>query len=508
MSPLPADVVDYLERAPRLELADPLLHKLGTLADKEGIGLFVVGGYVRDLLLGSARKDMDFTVIGDAIAFARRVARRFRSKAVVYERFRTALVPIGEYRCEFVGTRTEVYEEHSRKPIVQEGTLWDDLRRRDFTINAMAIALNQPYWGALVDLFGGLQDLHQRYIRTPLDPWVTFNEDPLRMMRAARFVAALDGTLAEDARQAMTRLASRIQIVSQERVTEELLKILSTPHPGKGLLLLYQCGLLKFIFPELHQLAGVELVRQGPYAYGHKDVLRHTLQVLDNVAARSDKLWLRFAALVHDIGKARTKRFVEGVGWTFHGHEEVGARMLESIFRRMRLPMSELAYVQTLVRLHQRPQALVDEGVTDSAIRRLIVQAGDALEDLLLLCRADITTRNPELAQRFLANYDALERRILEVQERDRLRAFQSPVRGEEIMQLCGLPPSPAVGYIKKALERAILDGLVPNEHDAVRDYLLQNKERLLAEALAYQEERFRRHRGKPVNASPEGASG
>lgn len=494
---LPDDVREYLEHAPRLELQEPFLRTLGKLADENRVGLFVVGGFVRDYFLGKQRKDIDFTVIGDALAFAHFLAQRFRSKAVIYERFHTALVPIGDYRCEFVGTRRESYEPESRKPRVEEGTLWEDLRRRDFTINAMAIALNEPYWGAFLDLFGGLRHLHERRIQTPTDPTVTFNEDPLRMLRAARFVAALDGHLAEDAREAMQKLAARIQIVSQERITEELLKLLQTPRPGKGLLLLYETGLLQYILPELHRLAGVELVQVGKQAYGHKDVFRHTLQVLDNVAQSSDNLWLRLAALFHDIGKLKTKRFVEGVGWTFHGHEEVGARMVERLFRRMKLPLDRLPYVQTLVRLHQRPQALVDEGVTDSAIRRLIVQAGDALEDLFVLCRADITTRNPVLAQKYLSNYDALYQRILEVQEKDRLRAFQSPVRGDEIMELCNLPPSPAVGYIKKALEEAILDGIVPNDYDAVKAFLLENKERLLAEALAYQEKRFRRKRGQ-----------
>lgn len=500
---LPEDVRRYLESAPRVELSDPFLRRLGHIADQEGVGLFVVGGFVRDLFLGKARKDIDLTVIGDALAFARLLARRFRSKAVLYERFHTALVPIGEYQCELVGTRRELYTPESRKPLVSEGTLWDDLRRRDFTLNAMAIALNEPYWGALIDRFGGLQDLNRRLIRTPLDPTITFNEDPLRMLRAARFVALLEGTLAEDSRQAMIGLATRIQIVSQERITEELLKLLSTPGPSRGFTILYETGLLQYILPELHRLAGVELLQVGRQAYGHKDVLRHTLQVVDNVARHSDNVWLRLAALFHDIGKAKTKRFVEGVGWTFHGHEEVGARMVERLFRRLKLPLQQLPYVQTLVRLHQRPQALVEEGVTDSAIRRLIVQAGEALEDLFLLCRADITTRNPALALRYLSNYDALQKRIAEVQERDRLRAFQSPVRGEEIMALCNLPPSPAVGYIKKKLEEAILDGIVPNEHEAVKAYFLAQKDRLLAEALAYQEEHFRRRRGQPTPNAP-----
>ncbi len=501
---LPEDVRSHLDNAPRIEISEPFLRRLGKLADQQGVGLFVVGGFVRDFFLGTTRKDIDFTVVGDAIAFARFLARHFRSKAVVYERFHTALVPIGEYRCEFVGTRQETYKPESRKPIVHEGSLWDDLRRRDFTINAMAIALNEPYWGALIDLFGGLRDLHARLIRTPQDPAITFDEDPLRMLRAARFAALLEATLAEDARQAMVQRASRIQIVSQERITEELLKLLSTPRPSRGFLLLYETGLLQYILPELHHLAGVELLQVGNQSYGHKDVLRHTLQVVDNIAQHSSNVWLRLAALLHDIGKLKTKRLVEGVGWTFHGHEEVGARMVERIFRRLRLPQQHLPYVQTLVRLHQRPQALVDEGVTDSAIRRLIVQAGDALADLLALCRADITTRNPVLARRYMSNYDALERRIQEVQERDRLRAFQSPVRGEEIMAICNLPPSPAVGYIKKQLEEAILDGILPNEYEAVKAYLLENRERLLAEALAYQEEHFRRKRpSQPNPTSP-----
>ncbi|MCS6965361.1 MAG: CCA tRNA nucleotidyltransferase [Candidatus Kapabacteria bacterium] len=489
----------YLETAPRVELPEPFLQQLGQLADRQGVGLFVVGGFVRDLFLGISRKDIDFTVIGEALPFARFLAQHFRSKAVVYERFHTALVPIGEYRCEFVGTRREFYEPDSRKPIVKEGTLWDDLRRRDFTINAMAIALNKPFWGSLVDLFGGLRHLHQRYIQTPTDPLITFNEDPLRMLRAARFVAALNGILAQDAQRAMTMLASRIQIVSQERITEELLKLLATPHPGRGFLMLYESGLLQYVFPELHRLAGVELVQVGRQAYSHKDVFRHTLQVVDNIARQSENLWLRLAALLHDIGKSKTKHFVEGVGWTFHGHEEVGARMVERIFRRLKLPLQKLPYVQTLVRLHQRPQALVDEGVTDSAIRRLIVQAGDTLDDLFTLCRADITTRNPILAQQYLQNYDQLYRRIQEIQAQDSLRAFQSPVRGEEIMALCNLPPSPAVGYIKKALEEAILEGFLPNEYNAVKAYLIEHRDQLLSAALAYQEEFFRHQRRRRV---------
>ncbi|MCX7929766.1 MAG: CCA tRNA nucleotidyltransferase [Chlorobi bacterium] len=456
-------------------LDDPIIIKLQRLARRHGVALYIVGGYVRDRLLGRSRTDIDCTVIGDAIEFATKVARHFRSKAIVYERFRTAMVPVGEHTIEFVGTRKETYEPHSRKPIVTDGTLEDDIFRRDFTVNALAVPLVGPHAGTILDLTSGLADLEHRFLRTPRPPLETFSEDPLRMVRAARFAAQLQFRLADDAFEAIKHMAERITIVSQERITDELLKILAAPKPSTGFVILHKTGLLRFIFPELDRLAGVELAAEGDRRYAHKDVFFHTMKVLDNVAAVSNNVWLRFATLVHDIAKPKTKKFIPGIGWTFHGHEELGARWQERIFRRLKLPLEHLPYVETLVRLHQRPMALVDEGVTDSALRRLAVQAGEWLNDLFILCRADITTQNKQRAEQYLANYDIVYRRIEDVRERDRLAAFQAPVRGDEIMQLFNLPPSPAVGAIKEALEQAILDGHVPNTYEDAKRYLLDH---------------------------------
>ncbi len=478
----------------RIELDDPIIVKLQNLARRHSVQLYLVGGYVRDRLLGRSRTDIDCTVIGDALDFSQKVARHFRSKPIIYERFRTAMVPVGDYHLEFVGTRKETYDENSRKPHVTVGTLDDDIFRRDFTVNALAVPLFGPTAGEILDLTGGLSDLEQRLLRTPRPPHQTFHEDPLRMVRAARFAAQLQFRIADDAFEAIKEMAERITIVSQERITDELLKILAAPKPSIGFVILHKTGLLRYIFPELDRLAGVELATEGERRYAHKDVFFHTMKVLDNVAAVSDNLWLRFATLVHDIAKPKTKKFVPGVGWTFYGHEELGARWQERIFRRLKLPLEHLRYVETLVRLHQRPMALVDEGVTDSALRRLAVQAGDWLDDLFTLCRADITTQNRRRAEEYLANYDTVYRKIQDVRERDQLAAFQSPVRGDEIMQLFSLPPSPGVGAIKEALEQAILDGRVPNNYDDAKQYLLDHRTEF--EAIAEQANaRFRAHR-------------
>jgi poly(A) polymerase len=473
---LPSDPV-------RIEISDPILLRIAALAGERGLDTYVVGGYVRDALMGRSRTDIDITVVGDPLAFARDVAAVFRSKTVEYERFRTAMVPIGDHQVEFVGTRMERYEPGSRNPIVSEGTLEDDLRRRDFTVNALAASLRPHDLGAVVDLFGGVQDIQARVLRTPLDPTVTMSDDPLRMMRAARFAAQLEFTVTDDVLTAIAAMADRITIISQERITDEFLKILATRKPSIGLRILQDVGLMAHVFPEVHNLAGVDLVHAGNREFRHKDVFLHTLQVVDNLCAMSDDLWLRFATLMHDVAKPRTKKFVEGAGWTFHGHEDVGARWQERIFRRMKLPMQHLAYVQTLVRLHQRPMQLVDEGVSDSAIRRLAVQAGDAISDLFTLCRADITTRNERRAEKYLRNYAIVEAKVHDVRERDQLRAFQSPVRGEEIMAITGLGPSRTVGYMKWMIEEAILDGIIPNDADAARSYLLTNLERWTNEA-------------------------
>lgn len=456
-----------------IPIHDPILLRIAALAAEQGREMYVVGGYVRDALMGRERTDIDVTVVGDALSFARDVADLFRSKAVVYERFRTAMVPIGNHHVEFVGTRQEAYEPGSRNPIVREGSLQDDLRRRDFTVNAMAASLHPDRLGQVVDLFAGIDDLRNRLLRTPLDPVVTMSDDPLRMMRAARFAAQLEFSVQPDVLEAIAGMADRITIVAQERVTDEFLKILSTPKPSIGLAVLYQTGLMEHIFPEVHRLGGVDLVQDGSREFKHKDVFWHTLTVVDNVAEMSNNLWLRFATLMHDVAKPRTKRFVEGHGWTFHGHEDVGARWQEKIFRRMKLPMQHLPYVENLVRLHQRPMMLVDDGVTDSAIRRLAVQAGDAIDDLFMLCRADVTTRNPKRAERYLRNYDVVQAKVNDVLERDQLRAFQSPIRGEEIMELSQLGPCRQVGYMKWMIEEAILDGKIANTYDEARTYLL-----------------------------------
>ncbi|MEY3385453.1 MAG: tRNA nucleotidyltransferase [Bacteroidota bacterium] len=461
-----------------IDITDPVLLRIAALAHERHVQAYVVGGYVRDAVMGRARTDIDICVEGDALSFARDVALLFRSKTVEYERFRTALVPVGDHHLEFVGTRREEYHADSRKPVVVEGTFEDDLRRRDFTVNALAADLHPDRLGRVVDLFDGIGDIGRKVLRTPLDPIVTMSDDPLRMMRAARFAAQLEFELHPSLVAAVTSMADRITIISQERITDEFLKIMAAPRPSVGLKILHSTGLLKHVFPEVANLAGTELVVAGSREYGHKDVFLHTLQVVDNVAAMSMNLWLRFATLMHDIAKPRTKKFVEGTGWTFHGHEEIGARWQQKIFRRMRLPMQHLDYVETLVRLHQRPMKLVDEGVTDSAIRRLAVQAGDGISDLFTLCRADITTRNPARAQKYLRNYDIVEEKLKDVLERDRLRSFQSPVRGEEIMAVTGLGPSREVGYIKWMIEEAILDGVIPNEEGAARDLMMKNLER------------------------------
>ncbi|ROL61928.1 HD domain-containing protein [Bacteroidetes/Chlorobi group bacterium ChocPot_Mid] len=461
----------------KIKIIESIIKDIGKFADEQKIKIYLVGGYVRDYYLDRLRTDFDFTVIGDAVKFAKKLAKQFKSKAVVFEQFGTAMVNIGDYKCEFVGTRKEEYTPDSRKPIVTQGTLEDDLKRRDFTVNAMAVSINQETFGDLIDLFNGKRDIGANVLRTPLDPYITFKDDPLRMMRAARFASQLRFNIDSACIKAIQQMNERINIISQERITSEFIKILESPKPSIGLSVLYETGLLKIIFPDLYKLAGIEVVKDGEKSWGHKDVFRHSLQVVDNVASQSDKLWLRFAALVHDIAKSVTKKYVKDIGWTFHGHEELGARRMEKIFREMKLPLEHLPYVEKLVRLHQRPMALVDDGVTDSAIRRLAFHAGDTIEDLFLLCRADITTKDISKSKLYMHNYDKVTAKVIDVQEKDKLREFQSPVRGEEIMEICNLEPSRAVGIIKNAIEEAILDGLIPNEYEPAKEYLINNKE-------------------------------
>ncbi len=453
------------------------LDRIGGLADSHGLEVFAVGGYVRDRLLGKKVKDIDFTVIGDAVAFAQSVAKEFGVRnPVLFERFGTAMVPYRGYQLDFVTARAESYESQSRKPNVWKGALEDDLARRDFTVNALAVRLNTEHYGELVDLYDGLGDLERKVLRTPLDPLQTFSEDPLRIMRAVRFAAQLEFEISAEARAACCEMAPRLKIVSQERITDELIKLLGTPKPSIGLRLMHELGVMQIVFKEIAELAGVEQIGQ----HHHKDVFDHTLLVVDRTAELTPDPVLRFAALVHDIAKPRTKRFFPEQGWTFHGHEDIGSRMLKSIGRKLKLPEKMTQKLSKLTALHMRPINLTREEVTDSAVRRLIVDAGEDLEELLTLCRADITSANPKKVKRYLAQFEQLKARITEVQESDHLRAFQSPVRGDEIMQICNLRPGPAVGKIKTALEEAILEGRVPNEHDAVLQYLYEIKDQFL----------------------------
>lgn len=447
------------------------------IADKRDEELYLVGGYVRDIVLERNKNEMDFLVVGDGINFAEQFANDLGIKEVtIYKNFGTAHFNYQGIALEFVGSRKESYKRNSRNPKVERGTLDDDLNRRDFTMNSLAVSLNENTFGKLIDKFDGLGDIEREIIRTPLEAEKTFNDDPLRIMRAFRFAAQLNFQVDESVMKAASLMADRLKIISQERITDELIKILSSKKPSIGLILLFESGVLKVIFPELHNLAGVEQRND----FHHKDVFYHTCIVVDNISLATDDLWLRFAALVHDIAKPLTKRFVDGIGWTYHGHEELGARMMKSIFERMKLPLNKLEYIEKLVRLHLRPIALVDEEVTDSAIRRLVVTADEDLDDLITLCRADITSKNPNKVTKYLENYEKVMQKVKDVRERDKLRAFQSPVRGEEIMKICNLPPSKLVGDIKTAIEEAILDGKIENNYDEAYKYFILIKDEFL----------------------------
>ncbi|MGE5365069.1 MAG: CCA tRNA nucleotidyltransferase [Bacteroidota bacterium] len=447
------------------------------LAEKLGVQVFIVGGFVRDIILQRERSEADLLVIGSGIEFATALAGELKIKKIsVYRNFGTAHFRHNDFDLEFVGARKESYDRGSRNPVVETGTFSDDINRRDFTINTLAISLNKDDYGALIDTFNGLQDMKDGILRTPLDPFVTFNDDPLRMMRAVRFASQLNFTIPDNLVDIIKQLAARLEIISQERITDEFMKILSSPKPSVGLLYMYRSGLLDRVLPEISAMYGVEQRKD----FHHKDVFLHTCQVIDNVAEVTDDIWLRFSALMHDVAKPATKKFIEGTGWTFHGHEEIGARMMDKIFYRLKLPLNKKPYVEKLIRLHLRPIALVDEDVTDSAIRRLIVAAGEDLEDLITLCRADITSKNPQKVSKYLSNYEIVMNKVREVEEKDRLRAFQSPVRGEEIMEICGLEPSRKVGELKKAIEEAILDGKIENNYEQARKYLMEIKDSFL----------------------------
>jgi putative nucleotidyltransferase with HDIG domain len=448
----------------RSSLQHPVFSTIGHVADELGLETYVVGGFVRDLLLGRPTTDVDFVCVGSGIALAEGVARKLGPEVQVhvYKNFGTAHIPHADFNLEFVGARKESYQRHSRKPIVEDGTLRDDQLRRDFTINAMAISLNKDTFGDLIDPFHGQDDMKSRLIRTPVDPVITFSDDPLRMMRAARFASQLNYDIEADTYAAMISQAERLKIVSQERITDELNKIILSPVPSYGFKLLFHSGLLKLFFPELVLLHGVEYVGNR----AHKDNFFHTLQVLDNVAKASGDLWLRWAAILHDIAKPQTKRYDKEHGWTFHGHEDRGARMVPHIFRRLKLPMNDkMLMVQKLVRLHLRPIPLAKE-VTDSAVRRLLFDAGDEIEALMTLCRADITSKNLQKVDQFLKNFDLVERKMAEVEAKDQLRNFQPPVTGDEIIRLFNIPPGPIIGEIKDQIKEAILDGQIRNDRE------------------------------------------
>lgn len=449
----------------------PLFHLIGEAADELGVEAYVVGGYVRDLILNRPSYDIDVVSVGRGIDLARAFAKKWGKGArlSVFANFGTAQVKKGGKEIEFVGARKESYRKDSRKPIVEDGTLEEDQERRDFTINAMALCLNKERYGELVDPFYGIEDLEDCLLRTPLDPSITFSDDPLRMLRAIRFAAQLGFFLHEETFEAIEHNVERISIVSGERIMIELNKIMASPRPSIGLELLEQTGLMKVILPELLALKGAE-TKDG---IGHKDNLTHTYRVVDNLAMKSDHLYLRWAALLHDIAKPITKRFDPKLGWTFHNHNIVGAKMVPRIFKRLKLPMDgNMKYVAKMVDLHMRPSTLVDEGVSDSAIRRLLFEAGDDIDDLMLLVEADITSKNPQRVKRYLDNYVIVRRKLKEIEEKDRIRNFQPPISGEEIMELFALPPSRIVGTLKESIKNAILDGVIPNEYEAAFQYL------------------------------------
>lgn len=462
-------------------LKSPIFEKLSEIGEQFQQPLYVVGGFVRDILLfRTVKKDIDIVVLGELQPVVKTFAEAFsHGEMVIYENFGTAMVRTEDYVVEFVSARKESYRGESRKPVVAQATLEEDQLRRDFTINALLLSLNRDDFGQLYDPFNGVEDLNARVLRTPTDPNITFSEDPLRMLRAIRFAAQLNFSIANEALESIKSNAERLKIVSQERITDEVNKIIQTPVPSKGFKLLFDTRLLHQFFPELVRMQGVEIVN----GIGHKDNFYHTLKVLDNVAKASDNLWLRWSAILHDIAKPLTKKFDAENGWSFHGHEDKGARMTPGIFKRLKLPLNEkMKYVQKMVQLHLRPIALVDAEVTDSAIRRLIVDAGEDLEDLLTLCRADITTRDPQKLQQYLENFEKVERRVQEVEERDRLRNWQPPITGEMIMQYFSIRPSPLVGIIKNAVREAILDGEIPNEPESAYVYMIEKGKALLAQ--------------------------
>jgi len=456
----------------------PIMDIVASASAQLGVDAYIIGGFVRDLILKRSSKDIDIVSIGSGIELAELVASQLGPDVHVsiYKTFGTAQIRQGDLEIEFVGARKESYQSDSRKPAVEDGSLKDDQNRRDFTINALGISLDKKNFGDLIDPFEGVKDIRKKIIRTPLAPDITFSDDPLRMMRAIRFASQLNFDIEPDTFDAIIAMKDRIGIVSAERISDELNKIILSPTPSYGFKLLYHAGLLAIIFPEMVELQGVENID----GKGHKDNFYHTLQVLDNVSQNTDDLWLRWAAILHDIAKPATKKFDKKVGWSFHNHEEVGARMVPVIFRRMKLPLNEkMKFVQKLVRLHLRPIVLSKEQITDSAMRRLLVEAGEDIESLMKLCRADITSKNPEKVKRYLFNFDLVEQRLKDLEERDKLRNFQPVITGEIIINTFGLKPSKEVGIMKELIREAILEGIIPNEYEPAHAFMIKEGEKM-----------------------------